>query len=317
MPSLPVILPERAWPSGAGVGDVSVLDSLTAGGGWGGPLIVSHPRSGSTLLGTILLLAGDSGGSPAFERYIHEPVAPVFWEGDSLEGVIALAGGRLTDRDVIQESAYQFASAEVASWFLRAARKPIAFIMRHPQLAWPSRWRIQMGEWLDEEPDAPWADRARAAVESGDYSMVGDLVTERVVAPDNGWLAFMDMIGTCRSEGIEFLIVDNARFREDPDGVLSTLCAAWGVSFHERMTAWQGLDEVIPRIVMSDLARESEFDGYYASTLGSRRGIVRRDRQPTPLHHFPAELRGDPGDRLGIEAAVAWYRALLEQPETI
>ena len=49
--------------------------------------------------------------------------------------------GALGPGDIVQESAYQFASPDIARWFLNRARQPVAFTMRHPQIAWPSRWR--------------------------------------------------------------------------------------------------------------------------------------------------------------------------------
>lgn len=299
--------------------DVELLDRMTEERGWGGPLVVSMPRTGSTLLGTILLLACDPPGSGdhVFDRYIHEPVAPVFWEHRPVSNIMDVTGGTLGPRDIVQESAYQFAAPELARWFLNHARQPVAFTMRHPQISWPSRWRIMLREWLAADPDDPDGHRFRTALDDNDFSDLGDILTSRVAQPANGWYAFLSLLHMCVEDGIEFALVDNARFRADPDEVLARLSAAWGIPYDEALTTWTDLEEIRPRIVMSDLALGSEYDWYYARTLGSSEGIVRVDRPPVPLDRFPDTLRGEPDDHLTIDRAVEWYELLLKRPEVL
>lgn len=318
---LPPNLDGLAWTADLDVGpnELTLLDSLVRDRPWDGPLVVSMPRTGSTLLGTILLLASDPPGSGnhAFDRYIHEPVAPVFWEGKPVSSILEVTGGTLGSADVVQESAYQFASKELARWFLHRARRPVAFTMRHPQIAWPSRWRIMLREWLATDPDDPDADRFRAALADNDFSHLGDVLTTRVSQPANGWYAFLSLIELCDDEGVEYVLVDNARFRADPEGVLADLLGAWGLPFDDALTTWTDLEPVRPRIVMSPLAAGPEYDWYYARTLGSSEGIVRVDRPPVPLERFPDVLRGEPDEHLTIDQAVEWYEALLQRPEVI
>jgi len=311
---LPLVDDLRAWRSHV---EPAQLEALTPQGSWGGPIIVSMPRTGSTLLATLFLLLRDHDGKHVFERYIHEPAAPIFWENKPIESFLDVADGKLTERDIVQESAYQFTAKEIAHWFLHRARKPIAFVMRHPQLAWPSRWRIMVREWLAEDPDSPDAGRFHDALDGNDFSDLGDILTSRVTQPDNGWYSFISLINLCREEDIEFVIVDNARFRSDPDRVLGEMCQRWGHDFDDAMTTWDDLSEAKPRVVMSDLAAGPEFAWYYAGTLGSKGGIIRTDQQPAPLDRFPEILRGESDDHLTIDTAVQWYEMLLALPETL
>jgi hypothetical protein len=307
----------RAWRRSSDPEEVGALDGLLADGAWDGPVIVSMPRTGSTLLGTIFLLLHDEAGNHVFDRYIHEPVAPVFWQDAPLSSISDLTGGALLPTDIIQESAYQFTSRDIGRWFLSHARRPVSFVMRHPQLAWPSRWRIMLREWLFSDPDDPVADRLQAALDRNDFSDLGDVLTTRVSQPDNGMYPFMSLVDLCDEEGIDFMIVDNARFRADPDGLLAEMCRRWGLEYEDSMTTWENLDEAQQRVVMSPLAAGPEYDWYYARTLGSTGGIVRTDREPVPLERFPEELRGTSEDHLTIDQAVAWYEELLARPETL
>jgi hypothetical protein len=193
----------------------------------------------------------------------------------------------------------------------------VAFTMRHPQIAWPSRWRIMMREWLASDPNDPDAARIRAALDNDDFSEIEDLLTTRVAQPANGWFAFMSLLRLCVDDGVEFALVDNARFRADPDDVLSQLLRAWGLPYDAALTSWTDLESIRPRIVMSDLAAGPEYDWYYARTLGSSDGIVRTDRPPVPLERFPDILRGEADGHLTIDQAVAWYEQLLAMPEVL
>lgn len=318
---LPLGRDDYAWSADFNVDadDVALLDQMITGGPWNGPLVVSMPRTGSTLLGTIMLLLNDPPGSGkyVFDRYVHEPVAPLFWEDEPVPSILRVTGGALGPGDVVQESAYQFANKEIARWFLRNARQPIACTMRHPQIAWPSRWRIMLREWVTTNPDDPDAGRFRHAIDANDFSDLGDILTSRVSQPANGWYAFLSLLNMCEEEGIEFALVDNARFREEPDDVLAKLTGAWGLEYDDALTSWTDLEHIRPRIVMSELALGSEYDWYYASTLGSKDGIVRTDQPPVPLDRFPNILRGESDEHLTIDQAVEWYEMLRQRPEVL
>ncbi len=304
----------------APLGDVDVRRQLSSvDGGWGGPLIVSMPRTGSTLFGTLFLMASNPPGSTnsVFARYIHEPVGPVFWQGRGLEATAEIVGPELTARDIVQESAYQFASSAIAKWFLERARPPVVFLVRHPQRAWPSRWRVMLRMMrADVARRSDW-ERIDAALLGNDFRDVGDLLTARVRPPDNGWFAFLAAIDVCRNGGIEHLIIDNTRFRDHPEETLREVSRRWGLPFDNRMTTWQTLDDVQDRVVMGEMARTAEYEWYYARTLGSRHGIIRVDDELLDPALFPPELRGVSTDGLTIDEAVTWYRALLTRPEVL
>jgi hypothetical protein len=302
-----------AWDPARRVTDVGPLRRLAAGDHWGGPLVVSMPRTGSTLFGTLFLLLRDppGDGDYVFDRYVHEPASPVFWEGRDLADAVSFIDPPLSSGDIVQESAYQFAAKPIAEWFLRGARRPVVFTVRHPQRAWPSRWRIMLRRALEADSEHPRSEEIAAALETEDYSGLGDLLTSEVVPPGNGWFAFLSAIDVCRREGIEHVVVDNRLFRSDPEGVLADLCARWEVPYDDSLVTWTDLSEVLDRVTMSPLASGEEFPWYYARTLGSSRGIVRTDRELVPLEHFPPEVRGSGKDTLTVDEAVEWYEAVL------
>lgn len=309
-----------SWLPDLELGEVEykMLDGLVAGERWEGPLVVSMPRTGSTLLGMLFLLLRDPAGHGAhvFDRYIHEPAAPLYWQGRLVESIDEIITEPLTPRDIIQESAYQFANRSLARWFLHQARKPIVFTVRHPQLAWPSRWRIMLRMRLEQQQDDPDRERISAALRTDDFSGLGDILTD-VSPPDNGWLAMLSLIQCCLEDGLEFVVVDNGRFREDPEAMLRRLCDRLGVPFHDRLTTWSDLSEVRDRVVMGELARGEEYDHYYRRTLDSASGIQRHDRALVTVDRFPGELRGQTEHTVTIDEAVTWYHMLLARPEAI
>jgi hypothetical protein len=310
-----------AWPAASSfeAADLKTVEGLVQRGRWGGPLVVAMPRTGSTLMGILFLLCRDpdSATGHQFDRYLHEPAAPVYWRGDNVESIAEFTSTPLTARDVVQESAYQFAHPELARWFLTRARPPVVFTMRHPQLAWPSRWRAMLGKMLVEDPRGGDAEAARAALTADDFSSLGDYLTRHVRPADNGWYAFLSLLEMCNQEGIDYVLVDNTRFREDPEATLRELCVRLGVGFDTAMTEWTNLDEARSRIVMSDLALGEEYEWYYAGTLGSDRGILPETHNPIDPTRFPAELRGVSDQFLTIDEAVTWYQLLLTRPETM
>jgi hypothetical protein len=277
------------------------------------------PRTGSTLMGILFLFCRDAESPTGyrFDRYIHEPVAPVYWRGDDVTSITDFIESPLSGRDVVQESAYQFASPDMARWFLAQARPPVVFTMRHPQLAWPSRWRAMLAKALSEDPERGGMETAREALDNDDFSGLGRYLTEQVRPADNGFFAFMSLLGMCVREGIDFVIVDNTRFREHPEPTLRDLCERLGIDFDLAMTEWTDLQPVLPRVVMSDLALGDEHQWYYSGTLGSSRGIRPETHNLLDAARFPSDLRGVSDQHLTIDEAVTWYHLLLSRPETL
>lgn len=309
-----------SWQPDIVVGEVEhkMLDALVAGDRWDGPLVVSMPRTGSTLLGMLFLLLRDPPGTGEwrFDRYIHEPAAPLFWQGRLVDSIDEIITEPLTPRDVVQESAYQFSAKPLARWFLRQARKPVIFAVRHPQISWPSRWRIMLRMRLEKNPLDTDADRIAAALESDDFSALGDILTT-VTPADNGWLATLSLIQCCLEDGIEFVVVDNARFRADPESMLAQVCERLGLPFDPHLTDWNDLSEIRERVVMGELARGEEYSHYYRRTVDSSSGIIRQDRPLVGADRFPAELRGQGDGPVTIDEAVTWYHMLIARNEAL
>jgi hypothetical protein len=308
-----------AWPAAPTGVDPPGMGGLVDEPQWNGPLVVAMPRTGSTLLGILFLFCRSPGPGDGhrFDRYVHEPVAPVFWRGDDVSGVAEFIRSPRAGRDVVQESAYQFTYPQLAKWFLSRARQPVVFTMRHPQLAWPSRWRAMLAKAIAEQPEAPDAEALQVALDEDDFSGLGDYLTERVRPSDNGFYAFMSLIDMCVQEGIEFVIIDNTRFRDHPEPTLRDLCGRLGIDFDPAMTTWTSLEPVLPRVVMSDLALGDEYQWYYAGTLGSVRGIEPETHKLVDPGRFPEALRGVSDQHLTIDEAVTWHQLLLSRPETL
>ena len=95
-----------AWPMASRIEGPTMdsLEALSGDGEWDGPLEVSMPRTGSTLIGMLFLFCLDSQRPSGyrFDRYLHEPAAPVFWRGDDLRSVTDFVS-TLSDGDVVQE----------------------------------------------------------------------------------------------------------------------------------------------------------------------------------------------------------------------
>ncbi len=270
-------------------------------------------------MGTLLLFCRDPSNRSGyqFNRYIHEPVAPVFWRGDDFARVGRFFSTPLSARDIVQESAYQFADPRIARWFLSQARSPVIFTMRHPQLAWPSRWRAMLAQRLDANPSDPRADEYRRAPETDDFTGLGTHLTESVRPADNGFYAFMALLDLCVREGIDFVLVDNTRFRADPEATMRTLCERMDISYSPEIVEWTDLEPVLPRVLMSDLAQGDEYRWYYETTLASSQGIQPERSTRVDRSRFPEQLLGVSDHFLTIDEAVTWYQLLLARPETL
>jgi hypothetical protein len=309
--------PSAPWPEAPAEIDESALPKPAGSRGF--PMIVSMPRTGSTLLGTSMLLLRDppGRGDHVFSRYLHEPVAPVFWQARGLDAIAEITGGGLGDDDVVQESAYQFTAAAIAAHFLRAARPPVIFLARHPQLAWPSRWRVLLKIMRADPGRAGDHARIDHALDSGDFQAVGEILSAAARPLDNGWVAFLAMISMCLDEGIDHVVVTNDRFRDQPGATMQSLCELLGVAYDPAVVTWRNLSEALPRVVMGPMAREDEYEWYYSRTLGSQEGILRADDPLVDPSLFPPAFRGVQPGGLTIDDAVTCYQSLLSRPEVL
>ena len=308
----------HSWPLADSIGDAARLTGDVAGaGGWDGPLVVAMPRTGSTLMGILFLFASDDSGRHRYRRYLHEPSAPVYWSGADVSSIARFLSPPLGPRDIVQESAYQFAHPRIAKWFLSRARRPVIFTIRHPQLSWPSRWRVMLDQLVAERPGNHAVPAARTALTRRDFSAMGDFLIRSVRPADNGFFSFVSLIQMCIDEGIEFAIVDNTRFRNDPERTMRGLCVRLGIEYDPAMVDWTTLEPVLDRVVMSDLALGDEYQWYYSRTLGSHRGILPETSELLDPEAFPGQLRGAGGPHLTIDEAVTWYRLLLARPEAL
>ena len=174
-----------------------------------------------------------------------------------------------------------------------------------------------LGKMRFEQPDHPEAASAGETLHADDFSSMGRYLSQSVRPVDNGFHAFVALIDHCHRHGIEYLIVDNTRFREHPDDSVRAMCERLGIPFDPAMTAWSDLADVRSRVVMSDLATGEEYDWYYAGTLSSSQGIEPESHIPLDRARFPAELLGTSDELLTIDEAELWYQLLLDRPETL
>ncbi len=292
--------------------DVRHLEQFLQEKNWQGPLIVSKPRTGSTIMGISLLFAKNSQGEYQFPSYIHEPVAPMFWQGATIDATFDILE-QLHVHDIIQESAYQFSHEKLAYLFLKHACKPIVFLTRHPRIAWVSRWRILLKELLEKMDIGLLHDQITHASKYHDFSTIGHILSHEIKPNNNGWYAFLYLQRLCEQHDFEYVIIDNAMFRQNPTAIFEQLFQAWQLPFDSSVATWQNLTEVCPRIVMGNMALHEEYPNYYAKTINSQHGIQQMDKKPLEWEKFPKNLRGFSKDLsvLTIDEAVIWYHFLV------
>ncbi len=298
--------------------DVKYLEQFLQKKNWQGPLIVSKPRTGSTLMGISLLFAKTFQGDYQFPRYIHEPVAPIFWQGATIDTTFDILG-QLHVHDIIQESAYQFAHEKLAYLFLKHARKPIVFLTRHPRIAWASRWRILLNGLLEKMAVGSLHNQITQALKNHDFSTIGHVLARDVKPNNNGWYAFLYLQQLCKQHNFEYVVIDNATFRQNPTAIFKQLFQAWQLPFDSSVATWQNLAKVNSRIVMGNMALHKEYHDYYANTINSPHGIQKMDKKPLAWEKFPKNLRGFSKDIniLTIDEAVIWYHFNLTTPNAI
>ena len=169
---------------------------------------------------------------------------------------------------------------------------------------------------VEKQTRDPDRDRIEAALESDDFSALGDILTS-VTPADNGWLATLSLIQCCVEEGIDFVVVDNGRFRTDPESMLAQICDRLGLPFDPHLTDWNDLSEIRDRVVMGELARGEEYQHYYRRTIDSTSGIVRQDRPLLEPGRFPPELRGHGDGPVTLDEAATWYHMLIAREEAL
>ncbi|EDN71503.1 hypothetical protein BGP_2552 [Beggiatoa sp. PS] len=271
--------------------DVKHLEQFLQEKNWQGPLIVSKPRTGSTIMGISLLFAKSFQGDYQFPRYIHEPVAPIFWQGATIDTTFDILS-QLHVHDIIQESAYQFTHEKLAHLFLKHARKPIVFLTRHPRIAWVSRWRIILNRLLEKMAVSSLHNQITHALKYHDFSTIGHVLARDVKPNNNGWYAFLYLQQLCEQHNFEYVIIDNTIFRQKPTAIFKQLFQAWQLPFDLSVATWQNLKEVRSRIVMGNMASHEEYHDYYAKTIDSQRGIHQMDEELLAWEKLPKNLRG-------------------------
>ena len=123
--------------------------------------------------------------------------------------------------------------------------------------------------------------------------------------------------GVAKVSGFTWTRDPTQGFQRKPDRRTKLIAVASGSVIVYELERETDLEAIRPRIVMSDLAAGSEYDWYYARTLGSSDGIIRTDQPLVPLDRFPSNLRGDVDQYLTIDQAVEWYELLLKRPEVL
>ena len=196
-------------------------------------LISAPPRSVSTAFARAL------GQHSAFNQYIHEPCCLYSYEDTSLQVVLdALA--ELGPQALMKEMTFQIHDPSVAASFLRHCRHPILFLLRPPLLTIESRVRMVLTDLAnDEGTSTAEKTRIRQAIEAKQYQDLDDLVTEDVFPLfRTGWTDLGRQLDFCRDEGIDHVVVDTSRFRNEPEAVLTAVCERLDLEFEPGMLHW-------------------------------------------------------------------------------
>jgi hypothetical protein len=130
------------------------------------------------------------------------------------------------------------------------------------------------------------------ALKNDDFSKIGPILAHEIKPNNNGWYAWLYLQQLCEQHHFEYMIIDNATFRQNPATIFKQLFQAWQLSFDSSVATWQNLAEVRSRIVMGNMALHDEYHDYYARTINSQQGIEKRDNQFLEWEKFPKNLRG-------------------------
>jgi hypothetical protein len=204
-------------------------------------LILAPPRSVSTAFARAL------GKHSAFDGYIHEPCCFFSYEDTTLQ-VVLDALGELSPRTLMKEMTFQIHDSSVAASFLRNCRHPILFLLRPPLLTIESRVRMVLTDLANDDRTSA-DDRARIeqAIEAKQYRELDDLVTEDAFPLyRTGWTDLGRQLAFCRQEGIDHVVVEAERFRNEPEAVLAAVCARLGLEFEPEMLHWASRSALPP-----------------------------------------------------------------------
>ena len=241
-------------------------------------LILSPPRSASTALARALSNHSQIG------PYIHEPCDRYRHEDAGIGAIVdRLQTGGLEGGALIKEMTFQLRSGRLAEVFLQQVRHPIAVLIRHPRRTLESRLRKVLQGLIRPESSTKMSitdvHRIRDAVQSKNYSSIGDLIEEQVFPLEfTGWQDLERQLEICTRNQIPYRVIDAARFRAEPRANLEPLLAAWGLTFEPAMLEWdegsfqvQGLNEQ---------------SSWYRRVKTSR-GVLPETASLPGLEHFP------------------------------
>lgn len=259
-------------------------------------LIVAPPRSVSTAFARAL------EQHPAFNRYIHEPCGLYSYDDTTLTVVLeALAD--LGPGTLMKEMTFQIHDVSVAGSFLRHCRHPILFLVRSPLLTLESRVRMVLTDLANEDrTSADDKARIRQAIEAKQYQDLDDLVTEDAFPLyRTGWTDLGRQLAFCREEGIDHLVIEASRFREDPEAMLGAVCDRLGLGFEPAMLRWA------PRSALPPGALERHTVWY--ARFGESTGVLPPEAVTFDEANLPARFRAH------LPEAMAVYTSAIASPQ--
>ena len=246
-------------------------------------VIVSPPRCSSTAFARVFW------EQPSVRYYYHEPFETTYYKGEGLPEVVAKLDAPLdlttikhftaspdAHELVIKEMPYQV--GDHFPLLAALATQPLVFLMRDPRRNIHSRRRKKL-----EVGDSPV------------YPFI-----------ESGWDLLAQQIETCRSQGIDHMLVDSADFRARPDAVFPQVMKRFGLPYSDECLVWQACKDV----ELDNL--EGAHRHLYGEVLASTGLKADISEMPT-LDSFPEE----DGVREHVAHCLEIYRELRQRPERI
>lgn len=222
-------------------------------------VIVSPPRCSSTALARVFW------EHAAIGYYAHEPFETLYYQGQTVEDVIARMMSAL-DLTPLKKNRAEHAGSgliikempyQVGRHFpllVDLATAPIVFLIRDPRLNISSRMKRK--------------------VEVGD-SPIFPLI-------ETGWQLIASQIDYCQERSIPHVVIDSSEFRNHPMPVLGDLFPRLGLAFSEEMLSWE------PQSDFDIDNLDGSHTHLYQKVLRSS-GLMPDDEPIPPLDSFPHE----------------------------
>lgn len=281
-------------------------------------LIIAPPRTGSTMMEASIAMSDDVTGNS------NEPLKYVGREGgftssmDFLKKDIrnaAVKGGK----GILVVKDMTVWISRIAPYLHELTDYPILFLIRNPALSMESRLRRYMQKmtvskqeptrkWIKEKTDyhgevnrevqpelfnqhaqtkgfADWEALLKHMKQTGDFSLVYDLVQEVFPEDKSGFAELEQQIQIMREANTPYMIVDTSEFRLHPESLQRKISEEWNLTYSNEMVHW---GDKFKKFSVGDRVKFPEV--WFGRILKSE-GVQPPTEIPLPINMFPENAR--------------------------